>query len=97
VFLRSQRFGGVDLTDAVFARSDCEGVRFVDVDLRRADFSGALLTGASFILCDLADARFDSAAVTSASFVGCRGMLPETLRALRERGARVWGRVGSGY
>jgi len=87
----------VDLTDAVFTRSDCEGVRFVDVDLRRADFRDARLTSASFILCDLADARFESAAVTSAYFVGCRGMLPETIRTLRARGAMVWGRVGSGY
>jgi hypothetical protein len=87
--LDAERFAGVDLSGTVFEKARCEAAVFVEVDLRRADFRGASLRGARFVRCDLAGATFPAADVTSARFIDCRGLEPNAVALLCERGAHV--------
>jgi len=50
--------GGLNLTNADFVESNCEGLVFRDCNLRHCNFIGANLTNASFIDCDLAYSTF---------------------------------------
>lgn len=83
------RFANVDLSDTVFAGSDCTNATFVSVDLRRADFSRAVLTNVLFLRCDLLDTRFTEASVSRTRFIACSGLDPDTARALRHGGANL--------
>jgi uncharacterized protein YjbI with pentapeptide repeats len=87
--LTSQRFSGVDLSDTVFARSDCGDGVFIDVDLRRADFRQSLLTNALFLGCDCTGAEFAGASLARARFVACSGLDAQMVRLLREGGAEL--------
>jgi hypothetical protein len=104
VDLADANFDGADLTGAVFTDANLTRVVFTYADLSKAtldgavlfradltdaNLSGASLRDASFVGATLSGTTLGDADVTGADFRGAKGLDPETLADLKDRGALV--------